>query len=164
MGKQVAWAAVGMTWTFVVTLAIMFIINLIPGCKFRASDESEIVGMDETELGEYVADYAYLHRSLEDEGYQHPHFRRHYAPSRSRTRGANGNGNGPREASPRGQGEPQASFGTQIQVQSARGSPSASELEEYAGRSTVHHTQAPREARERGSSDEEKNVGLGEKQ
>jgi hypothetical protein len=46
LGKQVAWACVGLSWTFVVTYAIMFVINLIPGCKFRATMEAEIVGMD----------------------------------------------------------------------------------------------------------------------
>lgn len=62
LGKQVAWAAVGFSWTFVVTLLIMFFINLIPGCKFRASEEAEIVGMDEVEHDEYIADYAYFRR------------------------------------------------------------------------------------------------------
>ncbi|RSH87420.1 hypothetical protein EHS25_003330 [Saitozyma podzolica] len=70
LGKQVAWACVGLSWTFVVTYAIMFVINLIPGCKFRATMEAEIVGMDEVELGEYVADYAYHERDLE--GNYHP--------------------------------------------------------------------------------------------
>ncbi|WVO16253.1 hypothetical protein L204_103926 [Cryptococcus depauperatus] len=65
LGKQIAWACVGMAWTFVVTYAIMFFINLIPGCHFRATEEAEIVGMDEVELGEYVADYAFHQRDLE---------------------------------------------------------------------------------------------------
>lgn len=43
----------------------MFVINLIPGCHFRATEEAEIVGMDEVELGEYVVDYAYHNRDLE---------------------------------------------------------------------------------------------------
>lgn len=64
-GKQVAWVAVGFGWTFVVTIAIMFVINLIPGCKFRASEEAEIVGMDEVEMDEYIADYAFFRRDLE---------------------------------------------------------------------------------------------------
>ncbi|WVQ82370.1 hypothetical protein IAT38_004498 [Cryptococcus sp. DSM 104549] len=67
LGKQIAWACVGMAWTFVVTYAIMFFINLIPGCHFRATEEAEIVGMDEVELGEYVADYAFHQRDLEGE-------------------------------------------------------------------------------------------------
>lgn len=65
LGKQVAWAAVGVTWTFVITYAIMFLINLVPGLHFRATEEAEIVGMDEIELGEYVADYAFFDRDLE---------------------------------------------------------------------------------------------------
>jgi Amt family ammonium transporter len=44
---------------------MMFVINLIPGCHFRATEEAEIVGMDEVELGEYVVDYAYHDRDLE---------------------------------------------------------------------------------------------------
>ncbi|WWD17344.1 hypothetical protein CI109_101785 [Kwoniella shandongensis] len=67
LGKQIVWALVGLSWTFVVTYAIMFVINLIPGCKFRATEEAEIVGMDEVELGEYVADYAFHQRDLEGE-------------------------------------------------------------------------------------------------
>ena len=63
--KQIAWIAVTTAWTFVVTYLLMFLINLIPGCQFRASEEAEIVGMDEVELGEYVADYAYHDRDLE---------------------------------------------------------------------------------------------------
>lgn len=68
IGKQIAWAAVGFGWTFVVTIAIMFVINLIPGCKFRASEEAEIVGMDEVEHDEYIADYAFFRRDLEGQG------------------------------------------------------------------------------------------------
>jgi Amt family ammonium transporter len=64
LAKQLAWAVTGLSWTFGVTYAIMFvslytyliigltltscdqIINLIPGCKFRADSEAELVGMD----------------------------------------------------------------------------------------------------------------------
>lgn len=63
---------------FSVTYAIMFVINLIPGCHFRSSEEAEIVGIDEVELGEYVADYAYHNRDLEGHG---PFPPRHYYPS-----------------------------------------------------------------------------------
>jgi hypothetical protein len=51
LGKQVAWIAVGVSWTFVVTYAIMFVINLVPGLHFRASEEAEVVGMDVSRLG-----------------------------------------------------------------------------------------------------------------
>jgi Amt family ammonium transporter len=66
LGKQVAWVAVGAGWTFVVTIAIMFVINLIPGCKFRASEEAQIIGMDEADHDEYIADYAFFRRDLEE--------------------------------------------------------------------------------------------------
>ena len=65
LAKQLAWVAVCFAWTFGVTYAIMFVINFIPGCSFRSTEEAEIVGMDEVELGEYVADYAYHERDLE---------------------------------------------------------------------------------------------------
>jgi hypothetical protein len=52
------------------------VINIIPGCRFRASQDAELVGMDVSwfwvncgclvlMLGEYVADYAYHERDLE---------------------------------------------------------------------------------------------------
>jgi ammonia channel protein AmtB len=44
--KQIAWIVASLAWTFGVTYAIMFVINLIPGCHFRATEEAEIVGMD----------------------------------------------------------------------------------------------------------------------
>ncbi|TYJ55702.1 hypothetical protein B9479_003608 [Cryptococcus floricola] len=81
LGKQLVWVVVGMGWTFVVTYAIMFVINLIPGCQFRATEEAEIVGMDEVELGEYVADYAFHQRDLEGEYEAHTLSR---APSATR--------------------------------------------------------------------------------
>lgn len=36
--------------TFVVSYALMFLINLIPGCKFRVDEEGEIIGVDEVEV------------------------------------------------------------------------------------------------------------------
>jgi hypothetical protein len=41
------------------------VINAIPGLHFRANEEAEIVGMDEIEHDEYVADYAWLERDVE---------------------------------------------------------------------------------------------------
>ena len=65
LAKQIAWIAAGTGWTFVMTYIIMFLINLVPGLHFRASEEAEVVGMDEVEHDEYVADYAWFHRDLE---------------------------------------------------------------------------------------------------
>mgnify|MGYP006876451338 CR=1 FL=1 len=30
--------------------SLMFLINLIPGCKFRVDEEGEIIGVDEVEV------------------------------------------------------------------------------------------------------------------
>ncbi len=46
LAKQLAWGVTGISWTFGVTIAIMTVINLIPGCHFRSTEEAEIVGMD----------------------------------------------------------------------------------------------------------------------
>lgn len=101
LGKQVAWAVVGITWTFVITYAIMFLINLVPGLHFRATEEAEIVGMDEVELGEYVADYAFFDRDLEGQ-YQHPGFKDHYKLSRAMTGSRRGRGERSASAGPTG--------------------------------------------------------------
>lgn len=44
---------------------LMFLINLIPGCKFRTDEEGEIVGVDEVELGEYAYDFVSLRREVD---------------------------------------------------------------------------------------------------
>jgi hypothetical protein len=38
--------------TAIVTYALLVLINLIPGLTFRCSEEYEVLGMDETEIGE----------------------------------------------------------------------------------------------------------------
>lgn len=83
------------------TYIIMFLINLVPGLHFRATEEAEIVGMDEVELGEYVADYAFFDRDLEGQ-YQHPGFRDHYALSRAMTGSRRGRGERSASAGPTG--------------------------------------------------------------
>ncbi|POY75271.1 hypothetical protein BMF94_1641 [Rhodotorula taiwanensis] len=67
--KQMGWQLAGcltiVTYTAVVTYILCFVINLIPGCKFRSSEEAEIVGIDEAEIGEFTFDYVLL-----DQDYQ----------------------------------------------------------------------------------------------
>lgn len=41
--------------TFVVSYILMFLINLIPGCKFRVDEEGEIIGVDEVEVSRHPA-------------------------------------------------------------------------------------------------------------
>jgi len=52
---QVVWQLIdtvaGLAWSFCVTAAILWIINLIPGLHIRADEEDEINGLDKAELG-----------------------------------------------------------------------------------------------------------------
>ncbi|BGP35983.1 hypothetical protein JCM10296v2_007835 [Rhodotorula toruloides] len=65
VGKQLAYICAVWGWTFVVSYALMFLINLIPGCKFRVDEEGEIIGVDEVETGEFCYDFIALRREVD---------------------------------------------------------------------------------------------------
>jgi Amt family ammonium transporter len=46
MGYQLAAATTCAAWSFVVSIVLLFIIDRIPGCHLRASEEDEIRGLD----------------------------------------------------------------------------------------------------------------------
>lgn len=50
MGIQLAAALSCALWSFAVSLALLFIINMIPGCKIRVSEEEEAEGLDSVYL------------------------------------------------------------------------------------------------------------------
>ncbi|GAA5950455.1 hypothetical protein JCM21900_004810 [Sporobolomyces salmonicolor] len=56
LGYQLAGCVTIFAYTAVVSYALLFIINLIPGLKLRASEEDEIVGIDLAETGESAYD------------------------------------------------------------------------------------------------------------
>jgi Amt family ammonium transporter len=58
VGYQLADSATAMAWSFVVTYIILWIMNKIPGLSLRASEEEELAGMDQSDLGE-LAYYFY---------------------------------------------------------------------------------------------------------
>lgn len=58
----------GFSYSFAVTCLILFIMNLIPGLSLRASEESEIEGIDEAEIGEFAYDFVEKERD-----YSHGH-------------------------------------------------------------------------------------------
>ncbi|KAH9811024.1 ammonium transporter AmtB-like domain-containing protein [Melampsora americana] len=64
MYKQLVWVLVGSAWSFVVTYLIMMVINVIPYCHFRATEESEVLGMDADQSGEKAYVRHHLHFSL----------------------------------------------------------------------------------------------------
>jgi hypothetical protein len=46
MGYQLAAAVTCAAWSFTVTCILLFVINRIPGCHIRASEEDELRGLD----------------------------------------------------------------------------------------------------------------------
>ena len=61
---QLADGVTGMAYSFTVSCLILFILNFIPGFHLRASEQEEIMGMDETEVGEFAYDYVELSRDV----------------------------------------------------------------------------------------------------
>jgi len=47
-----------------VTTIILWIMHFIPGLRLRASEEAEIIGIDDAELGEWAYDYVGLDSEL----------------------------------------------------------------------------------------------------
>lgn len=62
LGKQVAFIVACSAYTWVVTLIICYAINAIPGLQLRASEEAELLGMDDDQLGEFAYDYVEVRR------------------------------------------------------------------------------------------------------
>jgi Amt family ammonium transporter len=61
---QLADGVSGMAYSFTVSCAILFCLNLIPGFHLRASEQEEMMGMDDTEVGEFAYDYVELSRDV----------------------------------------------------------------------------------------------------
>jgi ammonium transporter, Amt family len=61
---QLADGVTGMAYSFVVSCVILFLLNMIPGFHLRASEEEEMMGIDETEVGEFAYDYVELSRDV----------------------------------------------------------------------------------------------------
>jgi ammonium transporter, Amt family len=54
LAYQLADSAAGFVYSFFGTCVILLLINFIPGLHLRASEEDEIMGMDDTEVGEFA--------------------------------------------------------------------------------------------------------------
>jgi len=57
IGFQAANSAAGMGYSFVVTTLILWVMHLIPFLRLRCSEETEIIGVDDGEMGEFAYDY-----------------------------------------------------------------------------------------------------------
>lgn len=54
LAYQLADSVAGFAYSFGGTCIILFVMNLIPGLSLRASEEAEILGIDDAELGEFA--------------------------------------------------------------------------------------------------------------
>lgn len=59
---QFAYIVAATVYAFVVSAIIAFIIDKIPGLHLRASEEAELLGMDDDQLGEFAYDYVEVRR------------------------------------------------------------------------------------------------------
>jgi len=57
LGYQVANSAAGMAYSFIVTTIILWVMHPIPFLCLRCSEETEIIGVDDGEMGEFAYDY-----------------------------------------------------------------------------------------------------------
>lgn len=54
LAYQLADSVSGFTYSFGGTCIILFIMNLIPGLSLRATEEAEVNGIDDAEIGEFA--------------------------------------------------------------------------------------------------------------
>ncbi|KAI2638097.1 ammonium transporter [Xylaria nigripes] len=64
LAYQLAGSTAGGAYSFCGTCIILFVINLIPGLSIRATEEAEILGIDDAEIGEFAYDYVELTREV----------------------------------------------------------------------------------------------------
>ncbi|KAH7329044.1 ammonium permease MepC [Stachybotrys elegans] len=64
LGWQIAAIVAASAWAFVVSAIIAKAIDLIPGLKLRASEEAELLGMDDDQHGEFSYDYVEVRRDF----------------------------------------------------------------------------------------------------
>jgi Amt family ammonium transporter len=60
--KQFAYIIAVIAYSFAVSAFLAFTINIIPGLHLRASEEAELLGMDDDQLGEFAYDYVEVRR------------------------------------------------------------------------------------------------------
>ena len=64
LGWQVAIIIAASAYAFVMSAIIAKVIDLIPGLKLRASEEAELLGMDDDQHGEFSYDYVEVRRDF----------------------------------------------------------------------------------------------------
>lgn len=59
---QIAYILAAVGWSFTMSLIIAYAVNFVPGLHLRASEEAELLGMDDDQLGEFAYDYVEVRR------------------------------------------------------------------------------------------------------
>lgn len=59
---QIAYIVACCSYAFVMSAILAFGINVIPGLQLRATEEAELLGMDDDQLGEFAYDYVEVRR------------------------------------------------------------------------------------------------------
>lgn len=59
---QLAYVVAATGYAFVMSAIIAYLINFIPGLHLRATEEAELLGMDDDQLGEFAYDYVEVRR------------------------------------------------------------------------------------------------------
>ncbi|KAH8075987.1 ammonium transporter [Cristinia sonorae] len=57
LGYQIADSTAGLGYSFVLTTIILWIMHFIPGLRLRATEDAEVLGIDDAEMGEFAYDY-----------------------------------------------------------------------------------------------------------
>ncbi|KAI0037158.1 ammonium transporter [Vararia minispora EC-137] len=64
LGYQLADSTAGFSYSFVMTMIILYIMHFIPFLRLRTTEEAEIVGIDDYDMGEFAYDYVGLEQDL----------------------------------------------------------------------------------------------------
>lgn len=64
LGIQLADSVSGLSYSFVMTTIILWIMHYIPGLRLRCDEETEILGVDDAEMGEFAYDYVGIETEL----------------------------------------------------------------------------------------------------
>ena len=59
---QIAYLAAATVYSFVVSAIIAYAVDKVPGLQLRVSDEAELLGMDDDQMGEFAYDYVEVRR------------------------------------------------------------------------------------------------------
>ena len=54
LAYQLADSVAGFAYAFCGTCIILYVMNLIPGLSLRVSEEAEVMGIDDAEIGEFA--------------------------------------------------------------------------------------------------------------